>query len=617
MAYFSAPGSPARSVFRVEEFLGVDYTNSPAGVDPRRSPDAPNMIRDVPGKVRKCMGWQTVERYEGRINGAHFRRGDTQGLIHAGGALYHGQEKLYSEANDERSRSWQFGENLYLLDGKALLVWDGETVQPVTAAARVPVLTIARPPTGGGTPYEDLNLLQPKFTELFAGTATDTRYHMTFGELDETEVQVQLMQSDGSWVDKAENTDFTVDRAAGIVTFTKAPGVSPVTGEDNVRITAARTVEGYADRVGRCRFGALFGVNGAADRIFAAGNPDFINYDWFCGQNDPTYWPDTGYSVLGTPRSAIVGYSVVNERLAAHKDDKEDGRNVIIRQGNLVDSKPSFPIVNTLQGQGALAPFSFAYLVNEPLFLTKSGVYAITAQDLTGEKYTQNRSFYLNGRLLEEPGLEDAFALVYKDMYWLAVNGQAYILDGLQPLQTDPAAPYATRQYAGFHRTHLPARVLWEQEGALWFGTGDGRVCRFYTDPAVLTSYNDDGEPIACHWDTPDLSGKQFYKNKTFRRVMVRLSSAVATGLTIRMQERGIWKELGSDYVSARYFAWDRLDWSRFSWSGDQTPRLLTARVRLRRLNKSRLRLENDRLNEPFGLSELAVEFAEMGDYRR
>ena len=97
----------------------------------------------------------------------------------------------------------------------------------------------------------------------------------------------------------------------------------------------------------------------------------------------------------------------------------------------------------------------------------------------------------------------------------------------------------------------------------------------------------------------------------------VRLSSAVATGLTIRMQERGIWKELGSDYVSARYFAWDRLDWSRFSWSGDQTPRLLTARVRLRRLNKSRLRLENDRLNEPFGLSELAVEFAEMGDYRR
>ena len=617
MAFFSAPESPARNVFLVEEFLGVDYTNSPTGVDPRRSPDAPNMIRDVPGKVRKSLGWQTVKRYQGRINGAHFRRGDAEGLIHAGTGIYRGDTRLYSGANDERSRSWQFGDSLYIMDGKALLVWNGSTVRPVAESARVPVLTIARPPKGGGTAYEDLNLLQPKFTELFAGTADDTAYHLTFGGLDGTAVEVQVLQADGNWAARTENVDFTVDRAAGIVQFVQPPGTSPVTGEDNVRITAARTVAGYAERIGKCRIGTLFGVNGAADRIFAAGNPDFINYDWFCGQNDPTYWPDTGYSILGTPRSAIVGYSVVNERLAAHKDDKEDGRNVIIRQGDLADSKPSFPIVNTLQGQGAVAPFSFAYLVNEPLFLTKSGVYAITAQDLTGEKYTQNRSFYLNGRLLKEPGLSDAFALVYKDMYWLAINGQAYILDGLQPCQTDPAAPYATRQYAGFHRTNLPARVLWEQDGALWFGTADGRVCRFFTDPDSLAGYNDDGAPIACHWDTPDLSGKRFYKNKTFRRVMVRLSSAVATGLTVWMQERGVWAEVGSDYTSARYFTWNQLEWSRFSWSGDQTPRLISGRVRLRRVDKARLRLENNRLNEPFGLSELAVEFAEMGDHRR
>ena len=616
MAYFSAPQAPARSVFLVEEFLGVDYTNSPTSVDPRRSPDAPNMIRDVPGKVRKSMGWQTVKQYKRRINGAHFRRGDTQGLIHAGTGLYHGDTRLYDAANDDRSRSWQFGDRLYILDGKALLVWDGSAVRPAAESAKVPILTIARPPAGGGTAYEDLNLLQPRFTELFAGTAADTAYHLTFGGLDAAAVEVQVLQAGGSWATRTENVDFTVDRTAGIVHFVRAPGTSPVTGEDNVRITAARTVAGYADRINRCRIGTLFGVNGAADRIFAAGNPDFINYDWFCGQNDPTYWPDTGYSVLGTPRSAIVGYSVVNERLAAHKDDKEDGRNVIIRQGDLTDSKPSFPIVNTLQGQGAVAPFSFAYLVNEPLFLTKSGVYAITAQDLTGEKYTQNRSFYLNGRLLKEENLSDAFALVYKDMYWLAINGQAYILDGLQPCQTDPAAPYATRQYAGFHRTNLPARVLWEQDGALWFGADDGRICRFFTDTGSLTSYNDDGEPIASHWDTPDLSGKRFYKNKTFRRVMVRLSSAIATGVTVWMQDCGVWQEIGSDYTSARYFDWSQLDWSRFSWSGDQTPRLISGRVRLRRVDKTRLRLENNRLNEPFGLSELAVEFAEMGDHR-
>ena len=44
--------------------------------------------------------------------------------------------------------------------------------------------------------------------------------------------------TDGEWVEKAENTDFTVDRDTGLVTFKTAPGVSPVTGQDNVRITA-------------------------------------------------------------------------------------------------------------------------------------------------------------------------------------------------------------------------------------------------------------------------------------------------------------------------------------------------------------------------------------------
>ena len=40
----------------------------------------------------------------------------------------------------------------------------------------------------------------------------------------------------------------------------------------------------------------------------------------------------------------------------------------------LVDNKPAFPIVNILQGEGAIGPYSFGYLGTEPLFLTKLGV---------------------------------------------------------------------------------------------------------------------------------------------------------------------------------------------------------------------------------------------------
>lgn len=615
MAQFSVPPAPSRDILVIDEFHGVDYTNSPTNVDKKKSPNAPNMIRDVPGKVRKCMGWHTVKQYSDRINGVHFRREDADGLVHSGTSLYKDEDVLYSDANDERSQSWQFGDKLFIADGKALLSYDGTEVKLASEGAKVPILTIAKAPTGGGTPFEDLNLLQPKFIELFAGTDTDKVYSMTFSGLDSVDL-VEKLDSAGAWKPLSNGTDYTVDLAAGKITFTTAPGKSPVTGEDNVRITASRTVEGYTDRINKCRFGTLFGVNGAADRLFLSGNPDFINYDWHSGQNDPTYWPDTGYSVIGTEKSAIVGYSIINDRLATHKDDQADGRNVVIRQGDLVDSEAVFPVVNTLQGQGAVATYSFAYLVNEPLFLTKLGVYAITAQDITGEKYAQNRSFFVNGKLLKEENLQEAFAFVYKDLYWLCINGVAYILDGLQPLQTDKSMPYSTRQYAAFYRTNVPARVMWEREGQLFFGSPDGRICQFYDDPASQLSYNDDGQPIYCCWETPDFSGKLFYKNKTFRFLAVRLAAAIATSVKLYGRRRGIWTFIKEDDTRARYFNWQYLDWSKFSWSNDETPQVITTKVRIKKVDKSRFRLENDVLNEPFGINDVAIEYVENGNFK-
>lgn len=615
MAQFSVPAAPSRSILVIDEFHGVDFTNSPTNVDNKKSPNAPNMIRDVPGKVRKSMGWHTVKQYADRINGVHFRREDAEGLVHSGTKLYKGDDEVYSEANDERSQSWQFGESLFIVDGKALLTYDGADVKPASEGAKIPILTIAKSPTGGGTPFEDLNLIQPAFIELFAGTETDKVYSMTFSGLDSV-VLVEKLQSNGTWETLSEGTDYTADLAAGKVTFTTAPGKSPVTGEDNIRITASRVVAGYADRINKCRFGTLFGVNGAADRLFLSGNPDFVNYDWHSGQNDPTYWPDTGYSVIGTEKSAIVGYSIINDRLATHKDDQADGRNVVIRQGDLVDSEAVFPVVNTLQGQGAVATYSFAYLVNEPLFLTKLGVYAITAQDITGEKYAQNRSFFVNGKLLEEENLQESFAFVYKDLYWLCINGVAYILDGLQPLQTDRSIPYSNRQYAAFYRTNVPARVMWERNGQLFFGSSDGRICQFYDDPASQLSYNDDGQPIYCCWETPDFSGKLFYKNKTFRFLAVRLAAAIATSVKLYGRRRGIWTFIKEDDTRARYFNWQYLDWSKFSWSNDETPQVITTKVRIKKVDKSRFRIENDALNEPFGINDVAIEYVENGNFK-
>lgn len=613
---FDVPSSPKRSVAVIDEFLGVDFTNSPSNVDLKKSPNGVNMIRDVPGKVRKCMGYETIATYDARINGAHFRHGDEEYLIHSGTKLYKGEATLYTDMNDARSKSWQIEDSLYIVDGKTLLVYDGSTVKKASDSAYIPTLTIAKAPSGGGEQYEPLNLLQPGFTELFAGTATDKTFQLSFSGLDSKAVQAWLLNSSGDWVQKTEGTDFSVNRSTGSVTFTTAPGVSPVSGEDNVKITAFRTVAGYADRINKCKIGILFGVNGAADRIFLSGNPDYINYDWYCDYNNPLYWPDTGYATLGTAKSAIIGYSIINDRLAAHKDSMEDDRNVILREGDITDNEPTFKIVNTLQGAGAVAPYSFAYLANEPLFLTDLGIYAITPQDITGEKYSQNRSFFLNGKLLEEPNMSEAYACVYKDLYWLCLNNVAYILDGLQPLQTDKSLPYATRQYAGFYRTNLPARVMWVHDSRLYFGTTDGKVCRFFDDPESLQSYNDNGEPIHAIWDTPDFYGNLFYKNKTFRHLDVRLASAIATSIKIWVQKRGLWILIKEDNSTGRYFSFMSLVFSKLSFSPDTTPKTIPSKIKVKKVDKARFRFENDVLNEPFGLFDIALEYVENGYYK-
>ena len=613
---FSVPGSPKRSVIKISDFLGVDFTNSPANVDLRKSPNGQNMIRDVPGKVRKCMGYETISTYDSRINGAHFRYGDKDYLIHAGTSLYKGENAIYEDMNDERSKSWQIEDKLYIVDGKTVLSYDGETIKPVSENAYIPILTIAKSPSGGGTQYESLNLIQPGFTELFSGTAEDTDYQMSFNGLDDKPVKVEVLNEDGNWVEKTEDTDYSVNRELGKVTFTTAPGASPVTGEDNVRITAYRTVDGYSGRINKCTIGALFGVNGATDRLFLSGNPDHINYDWYCDYNNPLYWPDTAYSTLGSSKSAIVGYSIINDRLAAHKDEMEEDRNVVLREGNITNNEATFKIVNSLQGAGAVAKHSFAYLSNEPLFLTNLGVYAITPQDITGEKYSQNRSFFLNGKLLNEPDLSDAYACVYKDLYWLCLNNVAYILDGLQPVQTDKSMPYATRQYVGFFRTNLPARIMWTDEKDLYFGTEDGKVCRFFSDSNAMSSYNDDGEAIHAIWDTPDFIGSLFYKNKTFRHMDVRLASAANTSIKLYVQKRGLWEFIKEETKKMRFFDFDNINFSKFTFSTDTTPKTVSTKIKVKKVDKARFRLENNELNEAFGLYDIAFEYVENGYYK-
>ena len=193
-----------------------------------------------------------------------------------------------------------------------------------------------------------------------------------------------------------------------------------------------------------------------------------------------------------------------------------------------------------------------------------------------------------------------------------------YILDGLQATRTDRSEPYATRQYVGFYCTNVPAVSMWTDEQALWIGTRDGRVCRFATDVDDINSYNDDGEPIYCCWETPDLSGKLFYKNKTFRYFAIRMMKALRTSVKMYAMKNGVWASdpVKTDTQTGLSFDFGDVDFSRFTFSTDQSEKVVHTKIRIKKVDKARFKVENDALNEPFGLFDWALEYIESGNYK-
>lgn len=601
------PAAPAQKTLQVDTFLGCDFTSHPAAVDPRMSPWAPNMIRDVPGKVRKCMGYETVKTLPGRINGACVTRWGL--LLHAGSRLYLDETQIYGQMADARSRYWLYGEKVYVADGSHYLVFDGTTVAPVAASAKVPLVTIGKAPGQGGTRYEELNLLTPAFTEQFLGTAADKVYQLSFAPLDAAAVTAKKRTAQGGWQTLTEGVDFSVNRTAGTLTFVTAPGESPVTGEDNLSVTAHRTVAGYAERVCGAVTGILYGEGGAPERLFLGGAA--AGRDYYSAAGDLSYFGDLSYCQLTRGYAQVVGYTVVDGLLATHLTAPEGG--VVLRKSTQLDGKTVFVRTGRLEGPPALSPVAFAQLAGEPVFLTAEGVMALTPDDVTGTRYAQNRSWYLDGRLrAETPAqLAGAVAYTFHDFCWVAMAGRAYLLDGLQPLPPAAGKPYSTRQYAGFYRRNLPARLFWEADDRLWFGTADGRVCRFFADKEALASYTDDGAAIAARWETPELCAG-FDQNKRFGRLTVQLAAAPVSSVQVFATGQGVWQQVAVDSARLRYFDWSNLDWAHFSWSGDTGPRRVWTRLRLRRAEKVRLALENKEKGQPFGILALALGYTEQ-----
>lgn len=585
----------------ISRFGGVDFRTHPTKVSLSRSPDMQNMICDQNDFLVKRTGWKTQQRYDAPIYGLFLLPDGSGFAVHAGNQLFFRpaageQTVLCSDMHAAFSQAFCMNGVLYIMDGKTYraVQRDPENKNwktvPVQEQAYVPTTTISAAPTGGGTAHEAVNLLTPKRINTFTGNGSATQFQVDAKDLDNTPVTAEV---DGKAV-----TVSSVNRATGLVTLSTAPPNG--NGLANVSIAFSKTVSGYQDKINHCRFAGLYGGKNDT-RVFLSGNPKEPNCDWQSGLYDPTYFPDTGYTRMGTDATAIVGYVKQYESQLVIKSGGAQEASSYLRSYLMAeDGTALYPLKQGAQGAGAIAPRSFAALNDMPLFLSGRGVQGVFGTAVAEQHTIRSVSDAIIPRLAREPDLENACAVVFDGKYCLAVNGHIYIADST--LIEDNGDP------AWFYWTDVPAQCLAVLDRALWFGTADGRLCRFAA-AGEDHAYLDDERAIYAYWRTPTLPLADWGHVKTVRDVIPTLMPYSRSGATVQYEN-----ENGSRLALSRnmdLFSFKTLDFSRFSFRC--IPGAISYRTRWRqhRMPLFAVRIGNDRPDEPFGLLALTIRWTQ------
>ncbi len=606
-----------RAVF--DNFKGVDYVHPAGQVDKSRAVDGLNMIRDTVGTVRKRMGYKKGDKkWLWRLNGVHLLKtnnGD-KWLVHSGTRYYLDGLSIYDKGGDDFSRSVQIGDYLYIADGKKILVFDGERLVPLTEKAYVPLIYINRTPRGGGKKYEQTNVLTAARREGFIADGESNEYVLSAPRLGDNRVTAVVYKDDGSTHTFSTGDGLTVNTVKATVTFSNPPPLSKITDRDNVYISYNRAVS-IDNTVDKCTVLGVYGRGGKPDTLFLSGNSDHPGREWFSQPSNPFFIGENNTDVALDNNSAVMGYSNKDGKLFVHRKNGGGNLNILVRSCSGGDKNYySYPVENALEGPGAIAMDSFVNMSGDAMFLSEKGVYAVTEKEADGRHFSQLRSYYINPSLMNKEGLDKAKTVAYKDFYVLAVGRDIYLLDTLQKSYEQDRGQSSYR-YEAYHR-QLPeeVRLLFVAEGRLCFATEDMHFCRFYSDETDSSSYNDNGLPITCRWQTDLYRDDDRAMIKSLHYLWIVCAAANYTGVDVWRQVNGLWKKLFSDNHSTGYFCWSKLNWAKFTWSSDRTPKITGKNIKIKNKDKIALKVENNGLNEPFGIYELGFEYTKGGLYK-
>jgi hypothetical protein len=400
------------------------------------------------------------------------------------------------------------------------------------------------------------------------------------------------------------------------IQFTNTPAVIDE-GAVNIRVTytprkhssdsAIAKDTGYIYKCTICTKYGYFNNN----RYFFAGNPEHKNMDFMSAVDDPTYFPNTGWTLIGSGQTAIMGYLHYGTELAIVKEDNEQDATIYMRsairtdEGNII-----FPLQQGAQGVGAISPSAFAVLHDDPLFLAKEGVFAVEGTSASQERNIPNRSFFVDSKLCREATV-DTIMCAWGD-YLLCVmpsSGRCFVADARYQ-SLPPGTNGRSRIYEWYLWDNIPAISFLVVGDHCMFGTQDGRFCMFSSDWLTPKKYQDGAEYVngstkLYKWRPYDggVPIHAYYVTKRdhldaidFKKTMLNDGGVIALKPY----------ELSSAAITVTT---DRGEWfvDQIATDSEEPSVVIPIRHRFKNFDSIETRIENNEVNE--GLSILTVQY--------
>lgn len=455
-------------------FRGVDFRGEEINLV--RSPDSKNVWKDYKEteSIRTRPELELKQGFDDAVHGVFFFGGAM--LVHSGTNLYSvkngSKTLLFSGLNDAMSDGFVYETTWYFKDGKNYLQYDGKTIKRVEGY--VPTTSIARKPMGGGTIYEDINMLSDRRINTFLSDGTSFDYYLDVMNIDEDFVPVVK-------VNDKKVAGYTVDYAAGKITFESAPDVPLTDGQDNVSIEFKKAVPKYQNSIVNCTLLQVFD-----NRVFFSGNADHPNVVWHCSLNDPTYVSDLDFYQEGLDSAQVRGLVAGNNALWVFREPSESNTNVFYHTPTLDEQYGKiYPSSHSSVTTGCIGK---AINFNDDIvFFSDRGMEGISG-DVTTEQVVAHRSSLVDRKLIAQAD--------YKDMILTEWEGYLFVFIGNKAFLADSRAMFTNEnhyEYEWFY-WELGKQVTCAKvyRGVLYLGTEDG----VYT----LTDLTAD---VESYWVTP------------------------------------------------------------------------------------------------------------------